>query len=153
MYLRITRAQCEQQRGGGNRLAMKGWWRRGRRPASSPATPGGAVGGVPSGRDGFGALERSRRLKRGRSPGVVGGLLLHGEGIPERGLMGMLLEAAVAYARDNGASILEGCPISVGGVLKGCDGYMGIDKTFAAAGFEEVARPHEDQLIIRRYLR
>ena len=66
--------------------------------------------------------------------------------------MSQLLEAALAYAREHGATAVEAYPIEPGGTLTGYDGYTGIVSAFQRAGFVEVARASERQLIMRREL-
>jgi GNAT superfamily N-acetyltransferase len=155
MYWRITRAQFAGNGNKGNRQAMKAIVDAGQVPGILAYHDGRAVGWCSIGpREVFGSLERSPKLKRVDDQPVWSIVCFYmAKEYRGRGLMGFLLAAAVAYARDNGASIVEGYPISIGEALKGCMGYMGIDKTFAAAGFEEVAKPSEDQLIVRRHLR
>ena len=155
MYWRITRAQLAANGNEGNRMAMKAIVDAGQVPGILAYHGGRAVGWCSIGpREVYGSLERSPKLKRVDERPVWSVVCFFMEKeYRGRGLMGLLLEAAVDYARKSGASIVEGYPISISGPLKGCMGYMGIDRTFAAAGFEEVARPDEDRLIVRRYLR
>ncbi len=56
------------------------------------------------------------------------------------GVMGRLLQAAIGYARERGARILEAYPVEPGAELKGYAGYTGIRSAFDRAGFREVAR-------------
>jgi len=155
MYWRITRAQFAANGNEGNRLAMKAIVDAEQVPGILAYHGGRAVGWCSIGpREVYGSLERSPKLKRVDGEPVWSVVCFYMEKeYRGRGLMGFLLEAAVDYARENGASVVEGYPITFSGVLKGCDGYMGIDRSFAAAGFEEVARPDEYQAIVRRYLR
>ncbi len=56
------------------------------------------------------------------------------------GLNGALLRAAVEYARDSGARLIEGYPVDTGGDAKRSnDLFHGTLGTFLAAGFEERA--------------
>ena len=72
-----------------------------------------------------------------------------------RGVMEALLRGAVEYARQNGAGIVEGYPIDMqsppltGKRLTGYGGYMGIASAYRRAGFTEVGRASETQLIMR----
>ena len=65
------------------------------------------------------------------------------------GLSAKLLDVAVDYAKRNGARVIEGYPIdtSVGETTPN-DLYHGAFSTFAAAGFEEVARPKPNRPIV-----
>lgn len=56
------------------------------------------------------------------------------------GLNGMLLDAAVEFARDAGARLIEGYPIDTGGApVRSNDLYHGALSTFLRAGFVEAA--------------
>ena len=56
-----------------------------------------------------------------------------------RGLTALLLDAAVAYARDHGAPALEAYPVRAAGErIPAAVGYTGLLSTFAAAGFAVV---------------
>jgi GNAT superfamily N-acetyltransferase len=58
-----------------------------------------------------------------------------------RGVARALLEAAVDYARDQGATLLEGYPVDVGTGRRGASSvYTGTLGMFERAGFKEVAR-------------
>ncbi len=71
------------------------------------------------------------------------------------GLMAGLLRGAVAYAQQHGAHIVEGYPMDmqalslVGKNLTGYSGFTGIASVFRDAGFVEVGRASETQLIMR----
>lgn len=72
-----------------------------------------------------------------------------------QGVMETLLRGAVEYARQNGARNVEGYPIDMqspllkGKKLTGYGGYMGIASAYHRAGFVEVGRVSETQLIMR----
>ena len=56
------------------------------------------------------------------------------------GVAGALLEAAVAYARDHGAAVIEGYPTRMGGGKVSAPGlYTGTEGMFERSGFEVVA--------------
>ena len=69
-----------------------------------------------------------------------------------------LLRAAVEYARQQGAQVVESYPIDmqtstlVGQRLNSYSGYMGIASVFRKIGFVEVGRASETQLIMRSYI-
>ncbi len=71
------------------------------------------------------------------------------------GLMAALLRGAVAYARQQGAYIVEGYPVDLqtppmsGKNLTGYSGYMGLASVYRDAGFVEIGRASETQLIMR----
>jgi ribosomal protein S18 acetylase RimI-like enzyme len=64
-----------------------------------------------------------------------------------------LLGAAVGFARDQGARVLEGHPVDVvaraSGKAAGAELYHGVASTFAAAGFEEVGRTGPSRPVMR----
>lgn len=68
-----------------------------------------------------------------------------------QGVAVALLEAACAFAREHGATLVEGYPVA-----PGKDGYpdtyawTGFDSVFRRAGFAEVARRSETRPIMRR---
>lgn len=94
----------------------------------------------------FPHLERSRTLVRVDDQPVWSIVcFVVGTEYRGRGMSGQLLEAAVAYARKQGAQIVEAYPIEPGEGLKGYDGFTGIISTFRKAGFVEVARRARDR--------
>ncbi|MFB8386968.1 GNAT family N-acetyltransferase [Microbacterium sp. NPDC055910] len=66
------------------------------------------------------------------------------------GLTAALLDAAVAFARDNGARVVEGYPIDpdAGRRRTSNELFHGVVSTFRAAGFREVARPRPDLAVV-----
>jgi GNAT superfamily N-acetyltransferase len=67
------------------------------------------------------------------------------------GLAAALLEAAVDYAADRGASAVEGYPKDTAGSARHANEmFVGSMSMFAAAGFEEVARRSPQRPIMRR---
>jgi GNAT superfamily N-acetyltransferase len=67
-----------------------------------------------------------------------------------QGLNDRLLAAAVDYARDGGARVIEAYPLDpVRGAKKSSSSlFHGVVSTFVAAGFREVARPRPDLAIV-----
>lgn len=60
-----------------------------------------------------------------------------------RGISAALLDAAVQFAREHGASAVEGYPVDVAArttKVGGAELYHGVASTFVRAGFREVAR-------------
>ena len=66
------------------------------------------------------------------------------------GLNAQLLDAAVAFARDGGARVVEAYPVdpALGRKKSSNDLYHGVVSTFLSAGFREVARPSPDRPIM-----
>lgn len=72
----------------------------------------------------------------------------------QRGVGGALAEAAVDYARANGARIIEGYAIDphVRGKVPAADLFHGTVSMFVNAGFTEVARPKDDRAVMQLHL-
>ena len=69
------------------------------------------------------------------------------------GVAAALLEAAVAYAADQGAAMLEGYPRDTGGASRHANEmFVGSVSMFADAGFEEAGRRSPQRPIMRRKL-
>lgn len=69
-----------------------------------------------------------------------------------RGLMTRLIEAAAAFARKRGATLIEGYPTNPRGKTADAFLYTGTGGAFSRAGFEVAARPSKTALIVRREL-
>jgi hypothetical protein len=73
--------------------------------------------------------------------------------------MRALVAAAVSYARDHGARLIEAYPIDlnserlVGRTLTGDGGFTGVASVFSAEGFQEAAQASDTQLVMRRAIR
>lgn len=154
MWWRVSRARFQKQVGEGNRRAMKAIVESGEVPGILAYHGGKAVGWCSvAPRENFASLERSPKLRRIDDRPVWSVVCFY---IPKeyrrRGLMRLLLEAAVEYARGNGAEVVEGYPVDVPESITGSSGYMGLKPVFRAAGFKEVARSGERQSIMRYYI-
>jgi GNAT superfamily N-acetyltransferase len=68
-----------------------------------------------------------------------------------KGLALRLLEGAVSYARETGASIVEGYPVEPAAPLPDAFAYTGLASIFRRAGFIEVARRSATRPIMRYY--
>ena len=70
-----------------------------------------------------------------------------------QGLSARLLAAAIDFARDNGARVLEAYPFDTAVSSHGSNElYRGVLSVFEAAGFREVARPKPDRAIVELQL-
>jgi len=58
----------------------------------------------------------------------------------EAGLMRTLIDGALGHARDNGARVVEACPIEPARPLIWGEAFIGIASVLRQAGFDEVAR-------------
>jgi predicted GNAT family acetyltransferase len=68
-----------------------------------------------------------------------------------QGVMGALLEGGLRFARENGARLVEACPID--GKTGNVDAYVGLMAVFERAKFKEVARRKSNRPLMRRALR
>ncbi len=103
---------------------------------------GRAIGWVGLGpRESFGRLARSRTLPQlpGKDVWAINCFVV-ARGSRRSGVASALLEAAMAYARDHGAGVLEGYPVATDGSrISSASVYTGTAAMFERAGFEVVA--------------
>ena len=103
---------------------------------------GKAVGWVGLGpREDFGRLARSRTIPQLPGDGVwVVNCFVVARAARRGGVAGALLDAALAYARANGATTLEGYPVETGGDrMASAAAYTGTTGMFERAGFAVVS--------------
>jgi GNAT superfamily N-acetyltransferase len=152
MYWRQTRTEYEDQHGELNRRNMKALVDSGTVPgilAYSSAEPVGWCSIAP--REEFGTLARSRILKPVDDQPVWSVVCFFIARSQRRmGLTVKLLQAAVEYARSNGANIVEGYPVDPkSGESPDVFAYTGLFSAFKQAGFTEVMRRSETRPIVR----
>ena len=70
-------------------------------------------------------------------------------GCRRQGIATALLAGAIAWAREQGAGVLEACPVDTASSRPAAALYHGIASTFRAAGFSEVARQRPDRPLLR----
>ena len=154
MWWRLTRAQFEQQKGEGNRQALRAIIESGEVPgllAYVDGQPAAWCSIAP--RERFASLERSRVLKRVDDQPVWSVVcFLVARPYRGKGLTEELLKAAVAHAARHGARIVEGYPIEPERPdAHPASSYLGVASTFRRAGFDEVRR-HSQRGITMRYV-
>ncbi len=66
-----------------------------------------------------------------------------------KGVATALLDAAIDWARSNGARLVEACPVAAETKRQNISLYHGVASTFARAGFVEVARRRPDRPLMR----
>lgn len=152
MWWRLNRSVYNQQKGAGNQAAFKAI-------VDSGAVPGllAYAGGQPAGwisigpREAFPALERSRVLKRVDDQPVWSVVCFFIDRAHRRqGVSLQLLKAAVAYAGQHGAQIVEGYPEEPRkGQAPDPFVFTGLASTFRQAGFVEVMRRSDTRPIMR----
>jgi GNAT superfamily N-acetyltransferase len=151
MWWRLTRSQFARQRGQKNKQALKAIVDSGQVPGLLAYAAGQPIAWCSVGpRETYPALERSRTLGRVDDKPVWSVVCFFvAKPFRRRGLMVPLLKAAVAYAREHGAKIVEGYPVEPTETLSGDSGYTGVVSAFRKAGFVEVLRRSEARPIMR----
>jgi GNAT superfamily N-acetyltransferase len=153
-WWRQTRSEYRANSGEPNRRALK-------RIVDSGTVPGllAFAGDEPVGwvaiqpRSDYPALARSRTLAAlDDAPVWSVTCFFVAKGWRGRGLMRGLLEAAVAHAREHGATVVEGYPVDSASALPAAFVYTGVPAIFAKSGFNEVARRSRTRPIFRRRL-
>ncbi len=155
MYWRITRSEFSENQGQGNKEAMRGLVEEGLVPgiiAYREESPVGWCSIAP--RTDFGSLERSPVLRRIDEQPVWSIVCFYvARGQRGNGIARALVEAAVDYAREHGAQMVEAYPvIPRKDRLPPVSSYMGIPSLFEGAGFVEVERPSDTRRILRKSL-
>jgi len=156
MVWRLKRADFERQKGAANRRAL-------RRIVES-AKPSGVLayhGRQPVGwcsvapRQDFPGLGRSRILRPVDDQPVWSVTCFFiARGYRRNGLATKLLDAAVNYARKQGAKVIEGYPIDPRtNCIPDVFAWTGLATIFRKAGFQEVARRSLVRPLMRRVLR
>jgi GNAT superfamily N-acetyltransferase len=153
MWWRIKRAEFERNHGEPNRRAMEAIIRSGEVPgilAYLKNEPVGWCSVAP--REAFPVLDRSPVLKRVDDQPVWSIVCFYIHRQHRRcGLEGLLIEEAVAYARDQGARIVEAYPVDpkTDPYYPG-SAFTGTMGTFRRLGFREVARRSKRRAVLRR---
>lgn len=155
MWWRVTRAQFSKNGNKGNKRAIK-------RPVDSGEPPGILAydGDQPVAwcsvgpRETYPPLQRSPNLKKVDEEPVWSIVCFYvAKPYRGQGMMTRLLQAAVEYAKKNGARIVEAYPEeSPSSGLHGYAGFMGFTSTFRKSGFKEILRRSRRQPIMRYYI-
>ncbi|MFQ5838595.1 MAG: GNAT family N-acetyltransferase [Thermoplasmata archaeon] len=155
MWWRLTRAAFHKQSGQERKRAMKAIVDSGQVPGILAYANGQPIGWCSVGpRETYPVLDRSRTLKRVDDRPVWSIVCFFvAEPFRGHGLMAKLLQAAIDYAKESGASVVEGYPIEPKGELTGCEGFTGLVSAFLKTGFVEVLRRSERQPIMRYFIR
>ncbi len=154
MFWRLTRSEFEQRQGQENRQAFKKVVDSGEAPgllAYANNEPIGWCAMAP--RETYPRLDRSRVLKRVDDE-PVWSLVCFFVAKPyrRRGVTVELLKAAVKYAQQRGAKIIEGYPVEPRqGRMPDVFVYTGLSSAFRQAGFVEVLRRSETRPIMRYF--
>lgn len=153
MWWRLSRAEFERKKGAGNRRALH-------KIADTGPPPGllAYMGGEPVGwcavapRAAYSRLNNSRILSPVDDEPVWSVVCFFvSKPYRKRGVTEALLQAAVRFAGDHGARLVEGYPVApTKGRMPDVFAYTGFVSTFAGAGFSEVLRRSPTRPIMRR---
>jgi len=150
-----TRQQYLKQKGDANKRAMHALVRSGCIPGLLAYLGDEPIGWCSVGpREDFPALQRSRS-RAAIDPQRVWSItcVYVARSHRRRHLSSKLIEAAVAFARSQGARIVEGYPVPPKpGVTSTGYAFTGFPTAFEEAGFIECARRSATRPIVRRYL-
>ena len=154
MMWRLTRSNFEKQKGTKNKQAMKRIVKSGEVPGILAYADGMPIGWCSVGpRGDFPALERSRVLKPVDDTPVWSIVCLFiARPYRKIGVSVELIEAAVWYARQQGATLVEGYPYELKKEQAAwADAFVwtGLASAFQKAGFIEVARRSPTRPIMR----
>ena len=152
MWWRLSRSQFMEQRGEGNKRALKSIVDSGNIPGILAYSEDQPIGWCAVGpRETYPTLERSRLLKRVDDKPVWSVVCFFiAKKFRRKGLTVKLLKTAVDYIRKRGGNILEGYPVEPKeGQTPDPFAYTGTASAFRKAGFVEVARRSETRPIMR----
>ena len=152
MYWRVKRSDFHGQFGEGHRQAMKRIIESGRVPGILAYLNGRPVGWCSvAPREEFPSLDRSPTLKRVDDEPVWSIVcFVVSKPYRRKGMTKILLEAAIDYARSNGAKIIEAYPLTRESTkFTQGEEYMGVLSTFEEAGFKEAVRRSERRPVMR----
>jgi GNAT superfamily N-acetyltransferase len=155
MWWRITRSQFGKQAGQGNKEDLKAIVDSGEVPGLLAYVDGQPIAWCSvAPRESFPSLERSRTLKRvDDQPAWSIVCFFVVRSFRRQGLMVKLLRAAVAFAKEHDAKIVEGYPIEPKqSNLPGYSSFTGLLSAFQEAGFVEVLRRSENRPIMRYFV-
>jgi GNAT superfamily N-acetyltransferase len=157
MYWRMPRREFEVALGAGTRRLFRARVDAGPPPGLLAYRGGTAVGWVQVGpRADVPGWNGARRLTAPTAeapaddPRVWGiSCFVTRAGCRRQGIATALLAGAVDWARQNGARVLDACPVDAGASRPPISLYHGLASTFRRAGFREVARRRPDRPLMR----
>jgi len=154
MWFRLKRSEFDVQKGEGNKQAMRRIIDSGEIPgllACNQEEPIGWCSVAP--REAFPVLDRSPVLKRVDDQPVWSVVCFFiARPYRHQGVSLQLLQAALDYAQENGARIVEGYPVEPKkGSTPEVFAYTGLVSMFLQLGFVEVARRSETRPLMRYY--
>ncbi len=155
MWWRLKRSEFEQQKGEGNKKAMRAIVDGGEVPGILAYAGGKPVGWCSvAPRDSFPALNRSRILKKiDETPVWSIVCFFVDKGFRGKGVSRQLIQAAIDYVKQQGGKVLEGYPTEPKkGRMPPAFVWTGLASAFKKAGFVERLRRSETRPIMRFYI-
>jgi GNAT superfamily N-acetyltransferase len=157
MYWRMPRRDFEASLGAGTRQLFRARVEAGPPPGLLAYRAGAPVGWVQVGpRADVPGWNGARRLTAptaeapAENPQVWGiSCFVTKAGYRRQGIATALLAGAVGWARQNGARVLDACPVDANAYRAPISLYHGLASTFRRAGFREVARRRPDRPLMR----
>jgi GNAT superfamily N-acetyltransferase len=155
MWWRLSKADFVAGKGDGNRGGLEAYVRSGRTAGLLAYAGGEPVGWVAvEPRDAYPRLARSRTLAAVDDRPVWSITCFYvARAHRGSGVTRALIDAAIRYARAEGAEAVEAYPVAYRGKLGDAFLYTGAASTFLDLGFEEVARRSPTRPIVRKVLR
>ena len=154
MWWRLRRADCQHGYGEGNRQAFKAVLESGQVPGILAYHHGAPVGWCAiAPREATATLDRSRTLKRVDDQPVWSiTCFFISKPYRRKGMTGLLIHAALDYARQHGAQIVEAYPLRTEITrLLPYERFMGIQSTFERVGFKLVTQRTDRRPVMRYY--
>ena len=154
MYWRIPRREFERNHAQGNKNYFKEIVESGQVPGILAYHNGSPVGWCSvAPREDFPVILRSLTLKPiDDQPAWSITCFVVSKPYRECGLTHLLIRAAVRYAKENGARIIEAYPIDVHAKSIEYDRYSGLTTTFEKEGFVEIRRRSQRKPIMRYFI-
>ena len=141
MWPRLRSKDWNASRAAGRKQAMRAIVAAGKPPGLLAYVGSEPVGWVSvDGRERLDRFEHSRKVKALDRPEGMWSIVCFviAKQYRGQGIMPLLLEGALAYARERGARVIEAYPIEPQGELKSYQGFEGIASVFRKAGFMRV---------------
>ena len=154
MYWRLRRADCQHGYGEGNKQAFKALLESGKVPGILAYHRGRPVGWCAiAPREETAVLDCSPTLKRVDDQPVWSiTCFFITKPYRRQGMTERLIQAALEYAREHGARIVEAYPLKTEiSKMLPYERYMGIQSTFERVGFEVVVERSERRPVMRYY--
>ncbi|MSP13226.1 MAG: GNAT family N-acetyltransferase [Chloroflexi bacterium] len=152
MWWKLKRAEFDRQKGEGNRQALRFLVQSGEVPGILAYAAGRPVAWCAvAPRENYPALERSRSLKRVDDQPVWSiSCLFIARPYRRKGVSAELIKAAIAFARQQGATIIEAYPVeSQTGEMPDAFAWTGLASTFRKLGFVEAVPRSQSRKIMR----